>query len=155
MLSQYLNFNSVVRRIEGPMLHHIIPVPTEVIDQFMPFKGAIRVLCKLGKADEFPCALIPANGAYHIAASKKLLSKAGFAEGQIVEVSIRKDEHNGLALPEELAEVLAQDEEGLNVFEALTPGKKRGLIYYISSSPNIDTRIKRSFYIIDKLKRGG
>lgn len=59
-----------------------------------------------------------------------------------------------VTLPEELAEVLAQDEEGNQHWQKLTPGKQRGLAYYVDSAKSIDTRINRAFDMVNKLKTG-
>ena len=135
------------------MLHHVMHVPKEAVEKFEPFTGPLRIYCKFGNASEFPCALSPRGEGHFIAISKKLMKEAAVAAGQEITVFIRLDEDDGLTLPEELAEVLEQDALGSKLYNALNPGKKRGMIYYISSSKNIDTRIKRSFYMIDKLKQ--
>ena len=68
-------------------------------------------------------------------------------------ISIRTDPGNGLELPEEFTEVLAQDEFAFQAYEALNDGGKRGYIYYIRQGKSIDTRIKRSLEISEKLKQ--
>lgn len=42
-------------------------------------------------------------------------------------------------MPEELEELLHQDEEGNRLFHALTPGKQRTLLYYIGAPKTADT----------------
>jgi uncharacterized protein YdeI (YjbR/CyaY-like superfamily) len=68
-------------------------------------------------------------------------------------ISIRIDPGNGLELPEEFSEVLSQDEFAIQAYEALNDGGKRGYIYYIRQGKSIDTRIKRSLEISEKLKQ--
>ena len=148
-----IQFSTIIKPIDGPMLHHVMPVPKDAVEKFAPFAGHLRIYCRFGNAREFPCALSPRGEGHCIAISKKLMKEAVVAAGQEITVFIRPDEDDGLTLPEELAEVLEQDALGSKLYNALNPGKKRGMIYYISSSKNIDTRIKRSFYMIDKLKQ--
>lgn len=55
-------------------------------------------------------------------------------------------------MPEELEELLHQDEEGNRLFHALTPGKQRTLLYYIGSPKTADTRIYRAVAVVEHLK---
>ncbi len=150
---EIIRFSTCIVPVEGPMLHHIMEVPNETVAKFNAFKGHLRIFCKFGNAEEFPCALSARGDGYSIAISKKLMKEACVVAGQTILVSIRLDENDGLKLPEELAEVLVEDELGQKLYNDLNPGKKRGLIYYISSSKNVETRIKRAFYMINKLKQ--
>lgn len=136
------------------MVHHAIPVPEEVAAQFRQPKGAVRILCSVEGKEEFPCALNPRGEGYIIIASKQLIKKHKLSLDAPFMVTIRKDLNDGLLLPEELAEVLAQDEWAMQLFEKLKPGHKRGLIYYIRTAKTIDTRIKRSLDIVERLKAG-
>jgi uncharacterized protein YdeI (YjbR/CyaY-like superfamily) len=87
-----------------------------------------------------------------IIASKELIKRHTLTASEDFQVSIRRDPENGLLLPEEFQEVLNQDDWGKRLFEALLPGQKRGYIYYVRSAKSVDTRIKRAFEIIEKLK---
>lgn len=139
--------------VDGPMLHHIIVIPDAIADQFRTDKGPVRILCKIGDDEEFPCALIPRHGRYIIAASKKLIKDNNLSIDKTFKISIRIDPNNGLEQPEELTEVLAQDEFAAEVFDRLNDGNKRGYIYYIRQAKSIDTRIKRSLEIAEKIKQ--
>ncbi len=148
-----LSFDVHLEPVEGPMLHHVIVVPDEFSSQFISGKGSARILCKIGDSAEFPCALIPRHNRYVIAASKKLIKDNNLLNGKPFNISIRTDPDNGLELPEELLEVLAQDEFAFQVFNALKDGAKRGYIYYIRQGKSVETRIKRSFEITEKIKQ--
>ncbi len=130
-----------------------IPVPAAIAKAISDKKGAIRILCSIEGGEEFPCALNPRKtGDYTIIASKQLIKANNLENKEAFELSVREDESDGLALPEELSEVLIQDDWGSKLFEELLPGRKRGYIYYVRSGKTVDTRIKRSFEIIEKLK---
>jgi hypothetical protein len=111
-------------------------------------------LCSIEGKNEFPCALNPRKEEYIIIVSKALKKEHKLISSKPFRVSIRIDPENGLLLPEELEEVLNQDQWGKRLFEALLPGRKRGYIYYVRNAKSIDTRIKRSLEIILKLKVG-
>lgn len=146
-------FDVHLEAVDGPMLHHIIVVPDTIADQFRTNKGSVRILCKIGNSEEFPCALIPRHGRYIIAASKKLIKDHNLSTDNPFKISIRIDPNNGLEQPEELTEVLAQDGFAAEVFDRLNDGYKRGYIYYIRQSKSVDTRIKRSLEIAEKIKQ--
>jgi uncharacterized protein YdeI (YjbR/CyaY-like superfamily) len=70
-----------------------------------------------------------------------------------VRVTLRRDDSPyGMPMPEELAEVLAQDPEGDACFHRLTPGRQRTFLYYVSSARAVDTRIKRAIEVAGKAK---
>jgi hypothetical protein len=58
--------------------------------------------------------------------------------------------------PEELKELLAQDELGNKFFHQLTPGKQRNIIFYVNQVKNADLRIQRAmiFITISKKNKG-
>ncbi len=60
----------------------------------------------------------------------------------------------GVEVPEEMEAVLLSDHDGYEIFESLTPGRKRGLIYAISRYRNSQTRINKSLTLMENLKRG-
>ena len=150
--SKAIIFNAYLSPVEGPMVHHVIHVPEEVAAQFRQPKGPVRILCSVEGQEEFPCALNPRGKDYVIIASKELINQHKLKSDVSFSVSIRKDLNDGLLLPEELLEVLNQDDWGNQLFNDLLPGRKRGYIYYIRKAKSIDTRIKRAIEIIEKLK---
>ncbi len=60
----------------------------------------------------------------------------------------------GVAMPEELEAVFLGDPDAFDIFESLTAGKKRGLIYAITRFKNTQTRIDKSLVLCENLKRG-
>jgi len=150
--STSVTFLAHLEHVDGPMVHHIIMIPDEVAEQFVIGKGSVRILCKIGDKPEFPCALIPRHGRYVVIASLKLIKENNLVLGSTFQMTIRTDPGNGLDLPEEFSEVLAQDELAYQAFLALKDGGKRGYLYYIRQAKSIETRIKRSFEIAEKLK---
>jgi len=151
--TKILSFSVHLEPVEGPMVHHVIIVPDKNAKPFLTGKGSARILCSIGQQPEFPCALIPRHERHVIIASKKLIKEHNLQLEVPFNISIRVDPGNGLELPEEFTEVLAQDEFAFQAYEALNDGGKRGYIYYIRQGKSIDTRIKRSFEISEKLKQ--
>ncbi|MEO1012933.1 MAG: YdeI/OmpD-associated family protein [Bacteroidota bacterium] len=60
----------------------------------------------------------------------------------------------GVDVPEEFEAVLLSDHEAEKIFESLTAGKKRGIIYTIARYKNSQTRIDKSILLCENLKRG-
>jgi hypothetical protein len=85
--------------------------------------------------------------------SKPLRKKASLHPGQkaVVEFVIVSDK---VEIPVEMKEVLAQDPEGAQAWKKITPGLQRGLCHYVNSVKNVDSRIKRALYLLEKVKQG-
>ena len=55
-------------------------------------------------------------------------------------------------LCEELKAVLEQDLEAAARFCEFTPGRQRGLAYYVNSAKRVETRVRRALEVVHKLK---
>lgn len=133
---------------------HFIGVEKAAADSFEFPKGSRRVICTINDRESFPCALMPYDGAFFIMVNKKVRGALGIEAGDSITVEIAKDESKyGMPMPAELQEVLDQDPEGAELFEGLTPGKQRGMLYYIGKFKDIDRRIHCSLVLLEHLKR--
>ena len=113
-----------------------------------------RVICVLNEKITYQCAMLPrGDGSYLITVNKKLRDQLKLKPGSQFAVSLSKDHSEyGLPMPEEFAEVLAQDAEGNKLFQALSPGKIRTLLYIVGNVKNSDKRIDRALAIVEHLK---
>ena len=129
-------------------------VPPTVAETLITQREDRRVVCTLHEKTQYQCAMLPrGDGTFLITVNKKIRKDLGLQIGTRVQVTLRRDDSEyGLPMPEEFAEVLAQDEEGNRLFHALTPGKLRTLLYIVSQVKNPDARISRSFIIVEHLK---
>lgn len=150
-----VSFNVVLEPLDEKMVHHLIVVPDEIASLFIEGKGAPRIFCSVEGSSEFPCAINPRHGRYVIIASKQLIKKNKLTVNVPFQISIRHDPHNGLGLPEELAEVLDQDDVALKAYHALNDGHKRGLIHYINQAKSVESKIRRSLEVMEKMKERG
>ena len=57
-------------------------------------------------------------------------------------------------MPEEFKAVIETDYEALQLFERLTDGKKRSLIYHIIRIKDTQKRVDRALLISENLKKG-
>ncbi|WP_299887670.1 YdeI/OmpD-associated family protein [uncultured Lacinutrix sp.] len=60
----------------------------------------------------------------------------------------------GVEMPETLNAVLSSDYDAYELFENLTPGKKRSIIYAIMRYKNVQTQVDKSIIMTNNLKRG-
>jgi antitoxin component of MazEF toxin-antitoxin module len=135
---------------------HCIAIPAAVAESFAK-TGSRRVLCTINGSHQLHAALQPrkAEGDYYIYAGKALLKQLGISAGSKLKLELATDESAyQFAMPEELAEVLATDEEAHTVFHRLTPGNQRGLIHLVAMVKSADKRIERALKIAEKIKSG-
>ena len=94
------------------------------------------------------------KGSYYISINKVNREKLGVEPGDGVDVElVRDDSKYGMPMPAEFREVLRQDAEGKKLFEALTPGKQRTLLWYTVKYKDEDRRIQTALVMIDHLKK--
>jgi hypothetical protein len=148
-----MDFITVLQKFDSPLWGFHLIVPNEIARTFLD-EGVKRVVCTLGGVAEFQCALMPkGDGSHFINVNKKLREKLKLKLGDVVAVSLRKDESPyGLPMPEEMQELLELDDDGNRLFHDLTPGKQRTLLYIVGSAKTSETRLKRAVVVIDHLK---
>ena len=151
-----LHFTSILEVSNNKLWGAHFTVP-DIIARVFVSNDARRVVCVLNDVVEYQCALLPkGDGSFLITVNKKTRDALRLKPGSPLRVSLRRDDSEyGLPMPEELAEVLAQDEEGNRLFHALTPGKQRTLLYIVGNVKNTDTRLRRAIAIVDHLKQNG
>ena len=133
---------------------HYIPVAWKIGEKFPKNGGTRRVLCTINGVETFPCALMPYDGEFTIVVNKDRRKKLGIIAGDKITVEIAADEsEHGMPMPDELREVLNQDPEGQTIFQALTPGKRRSMMYFIGKIKDIDRRIHTSLIFIEHIKK--
>jgi len=134
---------------------HAIYFPTDFLDS-QDLKIRDRVVVHFENGRKLQCALVSLEkGRIGIMLGKHFMEKADLQLGQSIEVNVSKDSSEyGMEMPEELAEVLSIDEEGILGFDALTPGRKRSVMYYVAKAKQEDTRIARALRVVENIKMG-
>ena len=131
-----------------------IPIPAKEGKVILEKFGK-RILLKIN-GEQIHCAIQNSKqiGLY-ISISKASRKKFNINFDEKISFEILKDESKyQIEISEEFEEVLKTDIIAEERFNALTPGKQRSLIHYISKAKNIDTRINRALKIADNLKMG-
>lgn len=124
----------------GRATYTILPVPTEVVQAL----GATKRV--EGEIAEHPVNLAlsraPVVEGVFLWTGQSLLDRIGVAPGEVVEVRLRPAPDDAVDMPDDVAGALAR--AGLTaVWEGLTPGKRRGLLYQIATARTAPTREKR------------
>jgi hypothetical protein len=133
---------------------HYFEVPPEVVQQLGgTFK--VRVLCTINDKLTFQGGLVAlGNGSGYISINNARLKQLCLQSGNEVQVKLEPDESEfGMEFPDELTELLSQDEEGKRRFYLLPPGKQRYIIYYVAGVKNSQLRIDRALLLINNLKQ--
>lgn len=136
-----IRFQSEYRQSSKGGMHFTL-VPAEVRKQFTE-RGTARVVATIGALAPFQCGLMPMKtGERYLIINKARQKLLNLNPGDMVDASIETDESEyGAPMPDELEAVLAQDEEARKNFDALTPGKKRAVMYGVSREKGVERRI--------------
>lgn len=147
------HFTALLEKFNSNLWGHHLSVPDAVAQVFVA-NDAKRIVCTLNETAEFQTALMPkGDGTWFINVNKTLRDNLGLKIGTPVRVALRKDDSEyGLPMPDELAELLLQDEEGNRLFHALTPGKVRTLLYIVGSVKSPELRLNRAIVVVEHLK---
>ena len=136
---------------------HGIHVPETIIQPFAE-KGLTRVLFKAyfeGKEISFHGALHTYLGRHVVSFGKRYQKELGVEASDYFELQLFEDTSKyGVEMPEEFSAVLESDPEAYDLFEKLSDGKKRSLIYYLIRFKNSQTRIDKALIISENIKHG-
>ncbi len=117
----------------------------------------VKVIAKHeGKSIEFHAALVKEkSGEYRIYFSNAKQKELTVFMNDYFTLQLIEDQSKyGVELSEEFEAVLLSDYEGYTIFESLTPGKQRSIIYTIQRYKNPQTRVDKALLIMENLKRG-
>ncbi|WP_299365625.1 YdeI/OmpD-associated family protein [Winogradskyella sp.] len=117
----------------------------------------IKVLASFeDKTIEFYAALKrEKSGQYRIYFSKAKQKALGIFVNDYFELQVFEDTSKyGVEMSEELEAVLLSDYDAYTVFEKLTPGRQRSIIYAISRYKSPQMRVDKALIFTENLKRG-
>lgn len=137
--------------------YYSLLLPQGIIQPFLE-KNIKRVKAKAsfeGKELHFHGAIQKRKGNYYMMFGKRYQKQLGLFPNDYFQLQFFEDDSKyGVEMPEEFEAVLNSDYEAFQIFETLTDGKKRGLIYAIARYKGTQTRIDKSILICENLKRG-
>lgn len=148
---------SPVFRITLTSNYYTLLLPEAVIAPFLEQnKKRVKAVATFeGRQLEFYGALQKRNGQYYMMFGKRYQKELRLFPNDIFELQFFEDTSKyGVAIPEEFEAVLLSDYDAYQIFESLTDGKKRGLIYAIARYRNSQTKIDKTLLLCENLKRG-
>ena len=135
-----------------------IVLPEKPIEAFIKNNHKrIKVLASFEvKKIEFYAALKKEkSGLFRIYFSKAKQKELGIFMNDYFTLQVFEDTSKyGVEVSEELEAVLLSDYEAYTIFENLTPGRQRSIIYTISRYKSSQTRVDKALILTDNLKRG-
>ncbi len=148
-----MRFTTTLERFSNsPIWGYYLPVSQEVVSKFVVGTNK-RVICRINDQIEIRAAVMSGKLGPFIMLNQQLVKKCGLVEGTDVKLYLEKDNSQyGMEMPEELEELLRQDDEGSRYFHALTPGKQRNLIYLVLKVKNTNSRLNKALAIVHHLK---
>ncbi|PIB30957.1 DUF1905 domain-containing protein [Maribacter sp. 4U21] len=123
--------------------YYYLKLDAEIINQFSK-KRATRIICTIDANVSYRCGLNHlGDGNFYVIVAGKYLEKLNKELGEEVDYRIDEDpDQLGVDMPEVLTVFLAQDSDSKAIFNKLTDGKKRSLIYSIVKLKDIDKQVK-------------
>jgi hypothetical protein len=94
------------------------------------------------------------DGRRYFMVSPAVLKAARPEPGQLLEMRFRIDDQERVDVPEALAAALARDGEAVAAWDALTPGKRRGIAHLVASGPTAPTQARKVAEVIEALRAG-
>ncbi|MEM6343356.1 MAG: YdeI/OmpD-associated family protein [Bacteroidota bacterium] len=125
--------------------YYFLKIDADTVNQFEK-KRSTRLVCTLDDQLTYSCGLNHlGDGNFFIILSAKNLKKIGKELGDPTSFEIKEDPNPlGVAVPEVLDVLLQQDPEAKAIYDKITDGKKRSLIYTIMKIKDIDKQIQTS-----------
>lgn len=124
--------------------YYYLKIPSSVIAEF-PLGKKTRLKCSLEGKLSYSCGLNHfGDGDFFIILSKRYIKTLNKELGDALHFEIMEHPNPlGVDVPEVLSVFLEQDEEANQIYETLTDGKKRSLIFSILRVKNIDIQLRK------------
>lgn len=149
---QSFSFETRLTEYKDMLVSTVVEIPGDILKKLPA--GRVRVEGTLNQVVFNLAIQSKKNGPKYLSVSQAMRKSAKVKPGDKVTVSFVTVDSDKLDLPEEMEAVLAQDDEGAKKWKKLTVGLQRSLVHYINSSKNIDVRIERALFLINKVKSG-
>lgn len=134
--------------------YYYLKIDAEIIERFRK-KRTTRMICNMDETVSYRCGLNHlGDGNFYVIVAGKYLEKLRKEVGDEVDYKITEDpDQLGVDIPEVLTVFLGQDPEAKVIFDALTDGKKRSLIYSFAKIKDIDKQVRNIMDFLAEEKR--
>lgn len=130
--------------------HACVYLPDALARELLTGRSRLRVRGELNELP-FAGAWQPSQGRHYLLLSRTTCRAGGFAIGDRLEVRFRLDDPEAVTVPPDLERALAGNRPARQAWEALTPGRRRGLAHLVASAKTPATVAKRVRLILDGL----
>lgn len=114
-------------------------------------KGLHRFICQV-KAESWSCSVLQSNGIFFIMLNQKRIKAFDLKDNEPIEVTLTEDKSiYGMDIPTTLSSMFNESPEAFNLFEKLSPGKQRTLIYLVAKVKSENSQQKKSKAIMHHL----
>jgi len=149
-----LLFEATVKLTELPanrIGYAAVVLERETVNKF-PKQRATRLVCALPGIPHYQCGLNHfGEGNYFILIRKARFNKLGKSLGDEIAIKLYEDPNPlGVAIPEVLEVLLAQDDAAKAIYDKLTDGRKRTLIHTMGTTKNIDVQVQRALQFLEE-----
>ena len=147
-----IQFKSKIEKFDFNHGQHHIRIPDKYVDQLMDDKHR-RVLVHFNGHGPVHLAIFKAKSYWYLLINQQIRNKVKVRAGDEIEIEIERDHSQyGHEVPEEFSVMMEQEPEAKLVFDKLTPGKQRTLIYIVNKVKNPESRMKKALAITHHLK---
>ena len=131
--------------------YFFLKIEAEIVNQFER-KRHTRMVCVLDEKITFRCGLNHlGDGNFFVIVAGKCLEQLNKKVGSLIHFQLKEDpDQLGVEMPEVLEALLSQDDDLKSIFERITDGKKRTLIYTILKTKDIDKQVQTSIEFLNK-----
>ncbi len=151
-------FKSKIYYLEKLKLHHIV-ITAEILEKFInnktksKYNQRFRITLNNKITWQAGSTSLGDETAY-ITVSKARMKELDVHLNDEVSVLLELDTSKyGFDVPEEFTVVLEQDDHARTLFEGMSMGKQRAIIYIVLQLKSSDKRIEKSLFLMENLKR--
>jgi hypothetical protein len=154
-MSDWLAFEGRIEPLVwGTTTYTILRLPGDVAEDLLR-SGARRVE---GEFNDHPVNLAlvrtPAVDGVFLWTGKALMDRIGVGPGELMDIRLRPADDKTVDTPDDIS--LALTGAGLtDAWDALSPGKRRGLLYKVETARTLPTRQKRITALLSDLSAAG
>lgn len=129
------------KEIYGSYYH--LEIVAAIVNQYEK-KRATHFICTIDDKVTLQCGLSHlGNGNFYIMLAKKYIQEIGKEVGELISYTLEEDPNPlGIEISEVLDVFLAQDEDGKQIFDKFTDGRKRTSIFKVLRIKNIDKQLE-------------
>jgi hypothetical protein len=150
-LSDWIEFSGRIVPMEwGESVYTVLPIPDDIAVALAKL-GAKRVEVEINDhALNLALTKSPAIESVFLYTGKSVLREVGVSPGEDIDVRLREADPTQVDVPPDVVQALLSAEV-FALWEALTPGKRRGLLHPITSAKRPETRAARISKLLEAL----